>query len=521
MFRFGWNGLDSKDGPLMLVTAHEQAMGEKEQEFQSLLEANDAQTRDFEEQIAALHCKSRRMVMIDISKGRFWDLPWSLVDGCTPCSPGCDHCWSAGMTHRFRSWKDGWNPDRLTDIDGKFTGRIITHPERLSIPLKRRKPTVYAVWNDWAHESVPREFIVKMLDTAMQAYFEHGHVTLFLTKRAGRAAQEVILWAHLRGYNLNDCGLFFGLTVVNQQEADEKIPLFLQVPGKKFLSLEPCLSQIDVLSYLKGGNNYDRERTGVYDSGSARCVQCGQGRECMATRQDDGGQPKGDTILHQDVQLSPERSDEYEERLSDGDVFARTSETIRNPGSSGCLDDCESFGHPRRDGDKPQGRKTSKSSSPEFGDGNSLTKHTSFHQKQAGEEGRLCKIDGRRCDRNQATMESRTNDTGGDSRALSHKSISSGIHCPKKNMEASSISCVICGGETGPGARPMHPDWVRSVRDQCVAAGVAFFFKGWGKHLPEFKDCIGDAKPGPLEALTMDIRRLSDGRTHDDLPWLK
>ena len=40
---------------------------------------------------------------------------------------------------------------------------------------------------------------------------------------------------------------------------------------------------------------------------------------------------------------------------------------------------------------------------------------------------------------------------------------------------------VICGGETGPGARPMHPDWVRSLRDQCQAAGVPFFFKQWGE----------------------------------------
>src|SRR5690606_12236978 len=36
-------------------------------------------------------------------------------------------------------------------------------------------------------------------------------------------------------------------------------------------------------------------------------------------------------------------------------------------------------------------------------------------------------------------------------------------------------------GESGPGARPMHPDWVRSIRDQCVAAGVPFFFKQWGE----------------------------------------
>lgn len=43
------------------------------------------------------------------------------------------------------------------------------------------------------------------------------------------------------------------------------------------------------------------------------------------------------------------------------------------------------------------------------------------------------------------------------------------------------LNWIICGGETGPKARPMHPDWVRSLRDQCQAAGVLFFFKSWGK----------------------------------------
>lgn len=43
------------------------------------------------------------------------------------------------------------------------------------------------------------------------------------------------------------------------------------------------------------------------------------------------------------------------------------------------------------------------------------------------------------------------------------------------------IGGVIVGGETGPGARPMHPDWVRSIRDQCQAEAVPFFFKQWGE----------------------------------------
>ena len=43
------------------------------------------------------------------------------------------------------------------------------------------------------------------------------------------------------------------------------------------------------------------------------------------------------------------------------------------------------------------------------------------------------------------------------------------------------LDWVIAGGETGSSARPMHPDWARSIRDQCQAANVPFFFKQWGK----------------------------------------
>lgn len=43
------------------------------------------------------------------------------------------------------------------------------------------------------------------------------------------------------------------------------------------------------------------------------------------------------------------------------------------------------------------------------------------------------------------------------------------------------LDWVVVGGESGTGARPMHPDWARSLRDQCEAAGVPFFFKQWGE----------------------------------------
>lgn len=90
---------------------------------------------------------------------------------------------------------------------------------------------------------------------------------------------------------------------------------------------------------------------------------------------------------------------------------------------------------------------------------------------------------------------------------------------------------VICGGESGLNARPMHPDWARSLASQCSAAGVAFFFKQWGEwgsaefgmkrtdahRFPESGPWAGDSKivyrVGKHAA-----GRLLDGLEHSDFP---
>lgn len=71
---------------------------------------------------------------------------------------------------------------------------------------------------------------------------------------------------------------------------------------------------------------------------------------------------------------------------------------------------------------------------------------------------------------------------------------------PLDNLPLEGIHWVIVGGESGPGARPMRVEWVRSIRDQCQSAGVPFFFKQWGgihKHR---------------------MGRLLDGCVYDDMP---
>src|SRR6185312_14044044 len=63
-------------------------------------------------------------------------------------------------------------------------------------------------------------------------------------------------------------------------------------------------------------------------------------------------------------------------------------------------------------------------------------------------------------------------------------SLAAVVHSAAEGKVLTSLDWVICGGESGPGARPMHPDWARSLRDQCKDAGVPFFFKQWGEFLP-------------------------------------
>lgn len=108
------------------------------------------------------------------------------------------------------------------------------------------------------------------------------------------------------------------------------------------------------------------------------------------------------------------------------------------------------------------------------------------------------------------------------------------------------IHWVIVGGESGPRARPMHPDWARSLRDQCQAANASFLFKQWGEWLPgenhnlathaQWQDgCTGQhpscspprrggewrhfTKPGEPGAFCLRVGKKAAGRTLDGRTW--
>lgn len=83
------------------------------------------------------------------------------------------------------------------------------------------------------------------------------------------------------------------------------------------------------------------------------------------------------------------------------------------------------------------------------------------------------------------------------------------------------LAWVVVGGESGSGARPMRPDWARSLRDQCHAAGTAFFFKQWGEFAPARNDEAWQVGTEFWPVWRYGKKRAGrelDGRTWDEYP---
>lgn len=94
----------------------------------------------------------------------------------------------------------------------------------------------------------------------------------------------------------------------------------------------------------------------------------------------------------------------------------------------------------------------------------------------------------------------------------------------RRDLGLPGIDWVICGGESGPGARPLHPDWVRDLRYQCSVADVPFHFKQWGEWSPTGSGAVyADVGEG-LTAYRMvrvghqQAGRLLDGVEHNAFP---
>ena len=179
-----------------------------------------------------------------IAKGLFWTDPWSLVSGCTPCSPGCAHCWLADMPHRF---SENY-PEGIVDAQGKWTGKIVLHPERLEIPLRAKKPRVYAIWSDLFHEDVPETFVDLVLEYVSAC---PQHIFLAVTKRPQNIEKKVYGWTSETSCRALGGGdylpnLWYLVTVESQAQADIRFPLVQRITAaKRGILYEPALGPVN------------------------------------------------------------------------------------------------------------------------------------------------------------------------------------------------------------------------------------------------------------------------------------
>lgn len=187
---------------------------------------------------------------------------WNPVTGCTPISEGCKNCYAKRMANRLAG-RYGYpknNPFQVT-----------FHPDRLNQPLRWKKPKRIFVcsMSDLFHKDVKKEWIDRIFHVMVRS---PQHTYLLLTKRPERMRDywmgEIPIHGAPKGYTVKKTGkthsrildhIWCGTTAENQQAADERIPVLLQIPAAvRFVSIEPMLSNIDLklYDYAKSCNSH-------------------------------------------------------------------------------------------------------------------------------------------------------------------------------------------------------------------------------------------------------------------------
>lgn len=359
-----------------------------------------------------------------IERGQYWTDSLTLVSGCSAVSEGCEHCWSAAMASRFPWGK------RFAE-NGKWTGKVapnykaLEKLEKRAVSTRKLKPRVWQIWNDLLHPALPNEFRQRCWKWMALCDIRHRDVFLILTKRP-----ELIGYTYAQ-----PPGFYIGVSVESQKHVGRIDQLIQNWPGKKFVSIEPCLGAVDLEPYI----------------GRYFCPSCNRHFNYPAP-----------------------------------------------------VDECTQCDH----------------------------RYTA-NKDGAGEDCPKCG-----CDEYEHICP--TCSKSGDEMGLAEN------ESWRYHSGSTSLDQVIIGGESGPKARPMHPDWARLVRDQCVKAEVPFYLKQRGQWLTadEVAEYCGDDTPilrdtwpsrinrnidrGRLQLVdntTMcrvtkeQAGRLLDGRHWDQLAW--
>lgn len=198
------------------------------------------------------------------------DVTWNPTRGCSRVSPGCTNCYAERQARRFAGKNGAY--EGLIHSTGSWNGGITLVEGALDDPYRWRKPRRVFVdsMSDLFHANVPFDFVDKVFETMIT---NARHTFQILTKRPERMREYMRgsdTWPRRASIDkLVPSNIWLGVSVENQETADERIPLLLDTPAAvRFLSCEPLLGEIrlddpigvDRPSYFYDYGNFLRDR---------------------------------------------------------------------------------------------------------------------------------------------------------------------------------------------------------------------------------------------------------------------
>ena len=440
------------------------------------------------------------------------DFTWNPVSGCSKVSSGCEGCYAERHAHRF------WGERKFTDVR--------CHPERLDAPLRRKKPTRIFVnsMSDLWHDEVPVEFLLAIW-AVMEAAPQHTYI--IPTKRPERM-RDLISAAHINPEPSS----------VQPDYERREIPgwpgYYVDTEGAAWSSRRGTLRKLTPCVTSKWGHAHVTLHAGVgalpRQEKIHRLVLITFDRPPEPSEEacHRNGNPTDNRISNLRWGTSKENG---ADRIRHGNAVTRRSLTA-NDIAELRIDALKGIPHRelarRFDISHTQVGRIVRGESWTFRPLPNVHLGVSVENQQTADE-RIPHLLNTPAAVRFVSYEPAigpvdlfrflqagvctTCEGGGEvaGNPLADDGLDSCPDCRStgEDMDNPGLDWVIAGGESGPGARPMHPDWARSVRDQCQAAGVPFFFKQWGEYIllkegdgregaREFYHRVGKAKAGHL-----------------------